>query len=604
MRRFLAVLTILTVLSPILWARRVEGRVHSGARLLSGIIVSDGVNFTKTGPEGTFRLETSNENSFISVVVPEGFTITADGFFQRMEGRRWFDFDLQASFPLKEYALMAIHVPAFDGEDSLGVFKRDIMPALSDAAIRLRIDGRTSALIFGRPSADELSELRKTKVPLFGVKTGGLMPENYAFYQGSELIIVSDSPSFIKGLLSNAPKEASLIVALSQPLYSMDDGGAAIIEAVKGRKVDFISGYERRRHNTFFNDAIEEHVLPSLCGASWQDVRSSDGSPRGFTVFKRRVNGLEWQIHNIGTSPDYQVEVITPGGNVKYPTELLVRAWDYDPKWKISWTQDGKPMGEMREIEPGLLAVTPDRYAKTAEIKVTDRFGKVRLSAANLKEHPEMSENFSCRDKTEAQFYAEVFSAIGRGVSNLSFNLQLSSSGAVILCRDSYPRYSDAPGGILASDLIRRIEEFTAAKGLSPRLYTFSINSGSGAGEGKVWPEFRKFGDACCNVLMNAGLGGRLMVASFDDRLLNYLHSTRPVLDLMYYIDAEAGEYKDYMALLDFKPGWLAVQYEIFRPETAEKAREDGMSIAVWDISSDEFASEARKAGADALIKE
>ena len=103
---------------------------------------------------------------------------------------------------------------------------------------------------------------------------------------------------------------------------------------------------------------------------------------------------------------------------------------------------------------------------------------------------------------------------------------------------------------------------------------------------------------------MDAGLGERLMVASFDDRLLNYLHSSRPELELMYYIDAESGEYKDYMGVLDFKPNWLSIQYEILSPETAEKARKDGISIAVWDISSDEFAREARKAGADALIKD
>lgn len=604
MRRFLAVLTLSAVLAPTLWARRVEGRVHSGSRLLSGIIVTDGVNFTKTGPEGTFRLDAADANTFISVVVPEGFTVPEAGFFQRLEGRRWFDFDLNPSFVSNDYSLIALYVPALGGEDSLGVFRREIMPALSDAALRLRIAGRTNALLFGRPSAEEFSELKKTKVPLYGVKSGGRMPDNYAFYLGSELIIISDNPSFIGGLIGNVSKDAALIIALSQPMYSMDDGGASIIEAVKGRKVDFISGYERRRHNTIFNDSIEEHVIPSLCGASWEDTRSSDGSPRGFSLFKRSPKGLEWQICNIGAAPDFQFEVITPGGNAKYPTELLVRAWDYDSKWEISWAQDGVQMGKMKEIEPGLLAATPGRYAKEAQIKVTDRFGAVRLADANLKEHPEMSESFSVRDKTEAQFYAEVFSAIGRGVSTLGFNLQLTSSGSVILCRDSYPRYSDAPGGILAADLIRKVEAYILGKGLSPRRYIFSVNSGSGVGEGKVWPEFRKFADACCNVLMDAGLGERLMVASFDDRLLNYLHSSRPDLELMYYIDVESGEYKDYMSLLDFKPNWLSIQYEILSPETAEKARKDGISIAVWDISSDEFAREARKAGADALIKD
>lgn len=603
MRRLLAVLTILTIMVPGLWARRVEGRVHCGSRLLSGIVVTDGVNFVKTGPEGTFRLETSDENIFISVVVPAGFSLPADGFFQRLEGRRWFDFNLQAVYSLKDYSLMALHLPAMAGEEDLDVFRRDIMPALSDVSLRLRIAGRTAALLFGHPSAEALSSLKKTEVPLYGVNAGW-MPENYAIYLGADLLVVSDKPEFIAGLLRHIPDDIRIIVALSKPLYSMDDGGASILEAVKGRKVELISGFEKRRHNTVFSDTVEEHVIPSLGGDAWTGERSSDGSPRGFSVFSHSGNEFKWHIENVGFPSDYQFDIITPGGHGKYPSELLVRAWDYDSKWEITWTQDGIPMGAMREIEPGLLAATPGRYAKTAQIKVADRFGAVRMAEANLREHPELAENFSVRDKTEAQFYAGVFSAIDRGVSTLGFNLQLTSSGSVILCRDSYPRYSDVPGGILAADLIRKIEAYTSAKGLSPRRYTFSVNSGSGSGEGKVWPEFRKFGDACCNVIMEAGLGERLILASFDDRILNYLHSTRPSLDLMYYIDAEAGEYKDYMSLLDFKPGWLAIQYEILRPETVEKARADCMCIAVWDISSDEFAREARQAGADALIKD
>lgn len=603
MRRLLAVLTILAMMAPVLRARRVEGRVHCGSRLLSGIVVTDGVNFVKTSPEGTFRLETSDDKIFISVLVPAGFSLPADGFFQRLEGRRWFDFNLQAVYSLKDYSLMALHLPALKGEENLEIFRRDILPPLSEESLRLRIAGKTVALLFGQPSAEAISELKKTEVSLYGVKAVW-MPESYALYLGADLLVVSDNPAFIAGLLRHSPKDTRLIVALSKPLYAMDDGGASMLEAVKGWKVDFISGFEKRRHNTVLADLIEEHVIPSLGGSTWGEERSCDGSPRGFSVFSHSGNSFKWQVNNIGFDKNYQFDIIVPGEHEKYPTDLLVRVWDYDSKWEITWTQDGIPMGAMREIEPGLLAATPGRYANAARIKVADRFGAVRLAEANLREHPEMSENFSVRDKTEAQFYAEVYSAIDRGVSTLGFNLQLTSSGSVILCRDSYPRYSDAPGGVLAADLIKKIEAYTTGKGLSPRRYTFLINSGSGAGEGKVWPEYRKFGDACCNAIMDAGLGERLIVASFDDRILNYLHSTRPSLDLMYYIDAEAGEYKDYLGLLDFKPRWLAIQYEILRPETAEKAREDGMNIAVWDISSDEFAREARKAGAGALIKD
>ena len=166
MRRLLAVLTILAMMAPVLRARRVEGRVHCGSRLLSGIVVTDGVNFVKTGPEGTFRLETSDDKIFISVVVPAGFSLPADGFFQRLEGRRWFDFNLQAVYSLKDYSLMALHLPALKSEENLEIFRRDILPPLSEESLRLRIAGKTVALLFGQPSAEAISELKKTEVSL------------------------------------------------------------------------------------------------------------------------------------------------------------------------------------------------------------------------------------------------------------------------------------------------------------------------------------------------------------------------------------------------------------------------------------------------------
>ena len=180
-------------------------------------------------------------------------------------------------------------------------------------------------------------------------------------------------------------------------------------------------------------------------------------------------------------------------------------------------------------------------------------------------------------------FEKEAFSAVCSGVQNLETSLQLSRDGSPIILQENYPKYPSALVKLEAGAFIDRMEAFVRDAGYSPVRYTFAINSGSGAGEGKVWPEYREFADRCLEVLLSRNLGDRLLIESLDDRVLNYIHKKYPQVELCYLVDTECGSFKDYMGLLDFTPRWLGVQQEMYDEALLSQAREAGMQVIIWN---------------------
>lgn len=183
--------------------------------------------------------------------------------------------------------------------------------------------------------------------------------------------------------------------------------------------------------------------------------------------------------------------------------------------------------------------------------------------------------------KSADGFEKEAFAAICSGVRHLATGLQMTKDGKVIILQDNYPKFA-AAGKMEAGDFIDRTDAFAKEQGYPAVHFTFAINSGSGAGEGRNWPEYREFAEKCMELLLGKNLGDRLTVASLDDRLLNYIHKNWPQIELCYLVDTECGGYNDYMSLLDFVPQWLGVQQEMLDDALAGAAREAGMRITVW----------------------
>ena len=90
-------------------ARKVSGRVHCEGQNLSGVLVTDGTNFTVTKNNGTFKFDIEDNAKFVSVVTPAGFVADFSNgtpeFYRAAEGQSKFDFNLQKTDERVSYTL-------------------------------------------------------------------------------------------------------------------------------------------------------------------------------------------------------------------------------------------------------------------------------------------------------------------------------------------------------------------------------------------------------------------------------------------------------------------------------------------------------------------
>ena len=97
-------------------ARVVKGVVRSGEKKLSGVVVTDGMNFTQTKRNGAFCFEICDSAEFVYIVTPSGYTADwSDGspaFYMKAPGQSSFEFDLKNTGKVsKSYNIIAVGDP-------------------------------------------------------------------------------------------------------------------------------------------------------------------------------------------------------------------------------------------------------------------------------------------------------------------------------------------------------------------------------------------------------------------------------------------------------------------------------------------------------------
>ena len=162
-----------------------------------------------------------------------------------------------------------------------------------------------------------------------------------------------------------------------------------------------LSGHMHTADHEQISDNILEINIAGLCGAWWCGEVCIDGSPAGFKLFDMNGSNYEWIYKGCGHPLEYQMKVYYD--NPEYPGQIVANVWDYDPQWKVEYFEDGVKVCDMerfkaydqlaRELykDPSTLKrgwvhpvatenmfkanVSPE--AKTIEVRVTDRFGRV-----------------------------------------------------------------------------------------------------------------------------------------------------------------------------------------------------------------------------------
>lgn len=443
-------------------ARKVSGTVACGGSGIKDVIVTDGTHFTTTGRKGTYKLEISDDARFVFVVTPKGFTADYSSgttrYYQSVSAQKSvYDFTLKAAANTNDYKLFAVSDPQLKTEEHFEQFRAEPLAVLAKDVDKAVAEGYNVAVVsLGDEGWDNLplmekyqNEMKRIKAPVYNIMGNhdfdrykqGLEnqlgfeerfgPANYAFFLGSDLVIclkdiiydtdkkydegyTKEEIRFVKRLLKKVSKKTHVYICQHSPVYILSDyfkgenpwiqNSRKMLRAVKGHKVDFISGHTHVFNNFQYRKKVYEHNIASICGAFWNSIYCQDGTPRGYLVLSGNKGYNEWKYRTIDFAENHQMEVFGLGECPEYPESIVANIWDYDEEWAVVWYQDGKKMGGMTQVKATspkatalgnalinnhFFAVTPSEDAQVVTIVASNRFGdewRVEVDAIRTKE--------------------------------------------------------------------------------------------------------------------------------------------------------------------------------------------------------------------------
>ena len=402
MKKILFTLLSFVLICSAAQARKVSGTVTSGEEKLSGVIVTDGTNFTQTKPNGKFKFEIEDDAQFVYIITPSGYAADwssgVPAFYRAAEGVSKFSFDLKklegdgsiynliavgdpqprtdahfeifAGKPLDDLAATAQSLEGITIGFSLGDMCWDVLPLLDKWKGAITRTGIPFYPVVGNHDHDRDASGDLNGTAAYRAKMG---PAHYTFWVGNDMVIALDNIiydakrkykegyadhvlRFVKGLLKYVPMSSDLYVAQHSPVLGRVETRTRIINAtdlismLRGHKVTFISGHNHVNDHFEFEKDITEQNVAAICGAWWDTQHCKDGTPRGYKVFTKKDGGLSWYFKAEGREKDFQVEIFKPGQMPMHPNSVVANVWDWDPQWKVEWYEDGQYMGTMDRV--------------------------------------------------------------------------------------------------------------------------------------------------------------------------------------------------------------------------------------------------------------
>ena len=327
-----------------------------------------------------------------------------------------------------------------------------------------------------------------------------------------------------------------------------------------------------------------------------------------------------------------EVEVYTLGQTQTHPNAVVVDVEDAVIK-DVVWSQDGQVMGQMVKTDNVIVPAVKDGGVHNFYVAVPSP-GAENVTVTVKAKGGKAVHELDFTDIIDAQAHRGgmgLYPENSIPAFKNSLDLGANKDGKVVLSHDPAfeARYTTKPDGKemkrgeepyvyhltydeiakydvgmrsvrswpekacvpavkpLLTDVITCVENSTKENGLTPVKYNIEIKSDytcSNGEEGRDWPEYKEFVDICAPVIASFGLGDRLIVQSFDDRALNYLHEKYPEFTLSYLIRDHDTDFDTFMGLLNFTPEWLSPPHQNVTAEFLAEARARGMKLVTWTV--------------------
>lgn len=164
--------------------------------------------------------------------------------------------------------------------------------------------------------------------------------------------------------LQTVPKGSTVVVALhiptiygearippSEVAFARNSvlNNKALYQILSPYQTHLMAGHSHTQWNTIISPTIMEHTHVGACAAWWQGELGLDGTPKGYTVYLAEGDKLQWYFKGVGMSKDEQLKAYPQGSDSSNPEYIVANVFNYDPSWKVYWTENGQRIGEMKQ---------------------------------------------------------------------------------------------------------------------------------------------------------------------------------------------------------------------------------------------------------------
>lgn len=446
-------------------AQQIEGKVHCEGVGIEGVVVTDGIRVTTTNSLGEYKIQSSDEAKFVYISTPSGYLTevkdkTIPQFYKKKKSDiNQYDFELKKNPKSDEQHMFIVQADVqMANDDDLSLYKK-LLPKCADF-----IQENNGKHIFGFDTGDisgdnlniipsYLEAVSALDIPIYRAIGNHDMdywgrshetshktfnshfgPTYYSFNKGNAHYIVLNNTFYIgreyfyvgylddktfnwlEKDLSFVSKDSPVFVILHIPTRLQSSTtpfkyGPAIAsdminhkpfyDLLDGYNVNIISGHMHYSKNIKHSDNIFEHVTPAVSGSWWQGDVCVDGTPQGYAVYNINGKDVSWHFKSFNHPKEYQFRVYSAGTYKDNPDDIIVNVWNWDPKWKVEWFENGVNKGDMIQFTgldadaielcakqkkypwisahptDHLFKATPSNPKASITIKVTDRFGNI-----------------------------------------------------------------------------------------------------------------------------------------------------------------------------------------------------------------------------------
>lgn len=154
----------------------------------------------------------------------------------------------------------------------------------------------------------------------------------------------------------------------------------------------------------------------------------------------------------------------------------------------------------------------------------------------------------------------------------------------------------------LLAELIDSVEAFIKRENIAPVKYNIEIKS-TPNGDSYYHPEVNTFCNLVMDVLKRKLGTERVILQSFDVRVLQYLHEMYPEWTLSYLVEAKRQSNMSYfLKMINFIPAIFSPQWDMVDDQLVMEARKLGMRIIPWTVNDKTDMHRLLQLGVDGII--